>query len=262
MNYKDFKIIKNGQTIQIKDINDKMVYWSGVYTNDEAEVYAIGQKIIDTAMTLLEENDGNLKNAFRAIGELDENNQFTPYTKADKEKDCKRKKAVRKTYTRMVTLRFIIDLLIYVLVLLCTIFMFSENLLTLITFESIVVFVSLLGMIMSLFKKDNYSLSEFLSEIFFLVWIIAMIGNKRYLQGPGEKIIVAGPASRYVLPLVLFCRPLSLLMSIALISELDNMLWLYIIVTFKNIVLFFYDIKTNKIVNTYQEIPVSLDDEI
>lgn len=44
MNYKDFKIIKNGQTIQIKDINDKMVYWSGVYTNDEAEVYAIGQK--------------------------------------------------------------------------------------------------------------------------------------------------------------------------------------------------------------------------
>ena len=28
MNYKDFKIIKNGQTIQIKDINDKMVYWS------------------------------------------------------------------------------------------------------------------------------------------------------------------------------------------------------------------------------------------
>lgn len=115
---------------------------------------------------------------------------------------------------------------------------------------------------MSLFKKDNYSLSEFLSEIFFLVWIIAMIGNKRYLQGPGEKIIVTGPARRYVLPLVLFCRPLSLLMSIALISELDNMLWLYIIVTVKNIVLFFYDIKTNKIVNTYQEIPVPLDDEI
>ena len=51
-------------------------------------------------------------------------------------------------------------------------------------------------------------------------------------------------------------------MSIALISELDNMLWLYIIVTVKNIVLFFYDIKTNKIVNTYQEIPVPLDDEI
>ena len=47
--------------------------------------------------------------------------------------------------------------------------MFSENLLTLITFESIVFFFSLLGMIMSLFKKDNYSLSEFLSEIFFLV---------------------------------------------------------------------------------------------
>lgn len=53
MNYKDFKIIKNSQTIQIKDINDKMVYWSRVYTNDETEVYAIGQKIIDTAMTLL-----------------------------------------------------------------------------------------------------------------------------------------------------------------------------------------------------------------
>lgn len=61
----------------------------------------------------------------------------------------------------MAILRFIIDLLIYVLVLLCTIFMFSENLLTLITFESIVFFVSLLCMIMSLFKKDNYSLSEF-----------------------------------------------------------------------------------------------------
>lgn len=163
MNYKDFKIIKNGQTIQIKDINDKMVYWSGVYTNDEAEVYEIGQKIIDTAMTLLEENNGNLKNAFWAIGELDENNQFTPYTKADKEKDCKRKKAIRKTYTKMAILRFTIDLLIYVLVLLCTIFMFSENLLTLITFESIVFFFSLLGMIMSLFKKDNYSLSEFFS---------------------------------------------------------------------------------------------------
>ncbi len=162
----------------------------------------------------------------------------------------------------MAILRFTIDLLIYVLVLLCTIFMFSENLLTLITFESIVFFFSLLGMIMSLFKKDNYSLSEFLSKIFFLVWIIAMIGNKRYLQGPGEKIIVTGPARRYVLPLVLFCRPLSLLMSIALISELDNMLWLYIIVTLKNIVLFFYDIITNKIVNTYQELPVSIDDEI
>lgn len=262
MNYKGFKIIKNGQMLQIKDPNDKNVYWSGVYTNDEAEVYAIGQKIINTAMTLLEENDGDLRNAFHAISELDENNQFTPYTKEDKERDIQEKKKVRKKYTKRVILRFIIDFLIYVLVLLCTIFMFSENLLTLIIFESIIFLISLLGMIMSLFKKDSYSLKDIWSKIFFVVWIVSMVGNKRYSQRPEGKNVVAGPAKRYVLPLVLFCRPLSLLMSIAFISESDNMLWLYIIVTIKNIVLFFYDIKINKIVNTYQNIPVSLDDEV
>lgn len=261
MNYKDFKIIKNGQTIQIKDINDKMVYWSGVYTNDEAEVYAIGQKIIDTAMTLLEENNGNLENAFWAIGELDENNQFTPYTKADKEKDCKRKKAIRKTYTKMAILRFTIDLLIYVLILLCTIFMFSDNLSTLIILESIVFFFSLFGMVMSRFQKDSYSLKEFWSKLFLVGWIIAIIGNKRYLQRPEGRSIVTSPAKRYVLPLVLICRPLSLLMSIILILEPDNMLWLYIIVTIKNIVLLFYDIKINKLVTTYENIPIFLEDE-
>ena len=114
---------------------------------------------------------------------------------------------------------------------------------------------------MSRFQKDSYSLKEFWSKLFLVGWIIAIIGNKRYLQRPEGRSIVTSPAKRYVLPLVLVCRPLSLLMSIILILEPDNMLWLYIIVTIKNIVLLFYDIKINKLVTTYENIPIFLEDE-
>jgi hypothetical protein len=192
MEYKGFFIEKNGKYIIIKNNNGSKMYMSQIYNKDEKEIYEIGKKIIDIGIDIINTENKTEWMAFQSIYPLDKNNNIRKYM--INPNGIERKNNYRKDYKNKMKIRFTIDFLLFLLILLLMDYKsFSNQLVILITIVNLI--ISIVGMITSLSKKDFYKLDRLGDKIA----VGSALANKQLPSGYG-KAVVTGPALRYILP--------------------------------------------------------------